>query len=1441
MKRYKNRYKKSRRNKICLILLFFLFVSLIVFRVNFYTNVSATGGTDAYLKFPNFNPFAQTGTAENPFIILEIVPYRGMGEIGYVIGGQEPVDISVSSATNNIYGPIASFAQGAFAPVKQDVVSTEDKVAGDWSWFWVSESKASQTGYFKKVNNNTGLYDLKKSNGTYIFEKNKYGTGSYNWIEEANTKNIPTDYNSDRVWMTNYTLDTSYWAPTSNWKFENLEIFKKQVLHIPDDEIDNYHVRVVTITPDKLNENVTKFTKYYDLTSNGANTKIIQGPNEEGEIDLIGNADLICISPNAHAGNTTLIDYWEKYGRDKSGLSTDPNRYHYNFSDRDLSWQTTMELFMKVGIVEDRAAFVYDITLFTEPDGNSMPSVDSLNIPDRTTGYINNVYKLCLLLRQRDPVITYNTFMNTNGGSETPSIWVTKVGNLETGSLNLAGLTDSGKVYWNEYTFLPTFPDGSKPVYISQPSPNYQEYLLENDIIVNWIAGSVHSAVIRNTYSYNGDSSVVQYFITAYNIADNTYSKYDYNAEFFDYLQDKNGNIRPSNATPCEAVEYILNWKHSGKINKDSIRILDIEPCNDFTLTTSQVRQMLPNYSGVINIERQTTAEFIGKIEDLNTNYDLIYIGQNTGKMKTDSNGKTVYNDPLLDGFVYLHVGDRVISYDTFKGILRDSANHPLKAYDFINFNAVLNNSIGQANLLKAYNSAEFNQIKSITDFYRFSGNDISSYKKDDLLDFVKAGYPVLLEKDLYNCNSKIVDDSSYLYQFLSINENKDISNMINRDTFNQTSTYLSAQKKLESLVAIEKVSIDLLSYPKEFIITDNSTLIDNKSLEFKFSIKVPREMRVATFDWNIYIDTNADGLYDEKEIVESGSVKDGDTIQTSITLNEKYKGAIPWKLEVKKQDNAFIRAQKFGLSALRLLEEEKIPIRILQITSDNSTLNLEKLLNPSLGETSIFYEYTKNLDDFHVIIKTISVTEFLKLYENGNAYDKNRPDETDKLYYMEDGIMYPYDMIILGFGHCYTNIHNENGALNNIVDFINSGRSVMFTHDTTSFVNTEDFTSLNTGYNNWGYDFNQKLRNLLGLDRFGIMNNKVDTYYDLASMPSQVIGKNLYKNTVIDGIITYPEKQGITNAALVAFSNPKDNFIITNWQKSYLPFTVESDLRNSSDVSNSKSSYVTQVNEGQITSYPYDFNLDNKEALEITETHFQYYQINMEDEEIVVWFCLADKDSSSSGPYATSPNDVRNNYYIYSKGNVMYSGVGHTIIDELVPLGTKFPKEKVNEVKLLINTIIASYSAGITAPKVKVINEDVFVTNYGEYGLYNEMIVPVDGTNTRRIEFEVNDTNLRTGDLIARIYYYHDDNKVLCNPQITSMSGDKVRDYYQVGKESGYYVSSLNEHNRYYFNFPLDLLPNGSGKVEIVVSNEKGLKGVAKVNLFNLNLFDLD
>ena len=87
-----------------------------------------------------------------------------------------------------------------------------------------------------------------------------------------------------------------------------------------------------------------------------------------------------------------------------------------------------------------------------------------------------------------------------------------------------------------------------------------------------------------------------------------------------------------------------------------------------------------------------------------------------------------------------------------------------------------------------------------------------------------------------------------------------------------------------------------------------------------------------------------------------------------------------------------------------------------------------------------------------------------------------------------------------------------------------------------------------------------------------------------------------------------------------------------------------------------------------------------------IATTHNQYYTLDLEDPNVIPWYNI-------TGSYR-DPYDSWNHYYTYSKGNITYSGTGHT--------NTGFPDE---EQKLFVNTMYRAFLGSNHAPMLTVIN----------------------------------------------------------------------------------------------------------------------------------------
>ncbi|NMO96661.1 DUF5057 domain-containing protein [Paenibacillus lemnae] len=114
-------------------------------------------------------------------------------------------------------------------------------------------------------------------------------------------------------------------------------------------------------------------------------------------------------------------------------------------------------------------------------------------------------------------------------------------------------------------------------------------------------------------------------------------------------------------------------------------------------------------------------------------------------------------------------------------------------------------------------------------------------------------------------------------------------------------------------------------------------------------------------------------------------------------------------------------------------------------------------------------------------------------------------------------------------------------------------------------------------------------------------------------------------------------------------------------------------------------STSVVQMNEGLLTQYPFNLkDASGKKTINtVTRTHNQYFTLDLEDETVIPWYNILGSDRDV--------NDSWNHYYTYSKGNVTYSGTGHT---------QSFPEW---EQRLFVNTMYRAFTGSNHAPEITV------------------------------------------------------------------------------------------------------------------------------------------
>ena len=991
-------------------------------------------------------------------------------------------------------------------------------------------------------------------------------------------------------------------------------------------------------------------------------------------------------------------------------------------------------------------------------------------------------------------------------------------------------------------------------------------------------------------------------------------------------IQYENFLAKKNNSNAAQMVEeiskasitrYILNWYMHRTTVKSELNVLDLQPSYDFdkkgkVLTEDQVKTFMgmPDYtSGNIHITHTTSAEFIGKIEDLNEKYDLIYLGDYIGGMNT-KDGKTVFNDSRMDGMIYYHIGD---------------------AYDYSSATPNEKHRLWDDSLNHNVNSGNSKDINNKTDVYRGPGNDMNSTRYNELCQYIQAGYPVILADQYvtksgsdFVASTITLDCNSYFYQLVSFALSRENGQYLywqkNVFTENQLmgeisglSSSLEARRNvfcnylnLSKLTVNWATGLGETAYPEGLSYKDVSTSGDQKGVNTGYLGKIEGEYRLqyifslendaalsqtgTTYDCKLFVDKNVDGRFTGSDYVEGASstaseemtglkmyVREGDTwkrvdmvtdsggthyaLQTGKiykairSLPDDYVGLLPWKLIFYNNSDRLVRTAKSGYTAIPKQGEKEL-IKVLQLLPGN---DVKWNLQQDLANTnSDFHGYISNLQDWEVTIDSIRITELIEQVRTNNAIYNDEADSIEKLHNCMYEYFQKYNMLIIGFADAYQfgyyndynaimynkgNFNRNIAAARAVRDYIESGRSVLFTHDNTSYVNNlearrvyndQGWAENGQSYWFWGYEYNKTIRTAVGLDRYGALKDYYavmanSTYNDTEKKQYTDYLQTLNTSYQYDNVFepgsnkqVLGQKEGLTKYTVIRFLKDPLEALRGNRNYTDVKFPINNQLLydagyreayDSFEQGWNKPSYMlkgtyakeggnevalkaTQVNEGQITQYPYQISDEAQNSLKVSATHYQWYQPNMEldrdhdgKNDIVVWYCLSDIYDNQNYPkniYNIIPNDVVNNYYIYTMGNVTYSGAGHSRPDSDA------------EMRLFVNTIIAAYKAGVTAPSVSFQDKqgNKISSTYMIYDPANKIILKTENQgNTLSVRFSAEDNNVLSGDRKLCVEFYktageNDSNTVNLNGvKVVPLNVSSVKD------SSGNTVAAVNGH----------------------------------------------
>lgn len=474
-----------------------------------------------------------------------------------------------------------------------------------------------------------------------------------------------------------------------------------------------------------------------------------------------------------------------------------------------------------------------------------------------------------------------------------------------------------------------------------------------------------------------------------------------------------------------------------------------------------------------------------------------------------------------------------------------------------------------------------------------------------------------------------------------------------------------------------------------------------------------------------------------------------GHTYQLIYRVRSTEHGILPWKLEVYDLANMSVRSARTGYTAFRVngTNVKKAQIHVLQMnlmpSMTDETTTYVNFADTTTETGAKFAAYLDAVEDYEVNIEFMRNTDWYSEFGAAGRKAQSMGLTKEQQIVRWKEYLEGYDMLIIGFCDM-TSFTSDEIFYEGFTDFVNQGKSVILSHD---LVNDATFTymhpSLTTDYdadirtlsgqrrkyyigdtNYYRYsvaEVNGKEISLLPPDNFLIWagNLKTNQWYKMGKSDfmsvteSNIPAGSGYLTTSNDtwasGSTVY--KMDCTNEFM-----DNSTRLMMSYSSDGSSLKKDRVIRNGFDISwlgSATTTYVEIANQGQITTYPYVLG----DVMEVAITHCQNYQLDLEQEDggdVTVWYNLTDAYDSdvtagaaNDGIYSSRSGDSRNNYYIYTKGNITYTGLGHR--------NTTLTND---EVKLFVNTMISSYRDVPDVPYAKVTNDEA-TEHDGTYTIY--------------------------------------------------------------------------------------------------------------------------
>lgn len=696
-------------------------------------------------------------------------------------------------------------------------------------------------------------------------------------------------------------------------------------------------------------------------------------------------------------------------------------------------------------------------------------------------------------------------------------------------------------------------------------------------------------------------------------------------------------NRIPENVSKAKAIEYIINYSVGFIADFTDLRILELQPTSndkadlqaEYPTDSSTTLYWQRNATGAIKkqvlrssrkvdvkVTTKAAAAFNSEWEDINEKYNLVFIGLDGQKLNYAAGlwSGTVYNNTDLNNKLY-HTGDRAADTD------------------------------GQ-----------------------YDPSDITERKKNELLDFMRAGYPILVENDFFTgksakngagrINTKYVAEDTQMYDFLK----QAVTDFADR--------IYTIDDVHSNILFMAQLNIDhpVISVSDTTGLTLTEAANGELSASFTYAITDQNgESYAGEYHTEFYLDINDDGSYTDAERMDNltgeGKVlrATADNGQATVLFTESPGSrAIPFRIRVVDNNNSCRRSSVQGI--LQVTDGTKEKIKVLQIGAKDGT-SLATLYQQENSTLGYYLKAAENTMNVKFEIETIDPSAW-------NERFARNPDCLNQ-----------WDLLIIGFGN-----GSENFAPNAIANYINEGHSVLVT----------------------GKEAIEGTR-LLDQTLLGQLDRK--TYGSLG----RTSGKPCFRYVGLDAGM----------------------------------FNEQSSLG------------ASGLNEGSVFSYPYA--IGKSVALDGGRSYKAYDYLldlsNLTTPFVTPWFVFT---GSGQNAYDISPNDGANNYYLYSRSNVVfignddYSSYTYDVDNPQNPVG-----KGLKESQMFVNAMMLAYDAGVHNMKVDIVSGfDAGAAEVSSISIpFDQEIETQNGLLDETVDvfFKFKNSNLTLSNAYAVNFYYED------------------------------------------------------------------------------------